>query len=112
MLKKAKAILPVSGYLEHSMKKCGLNHPNYIVVNNVVDDFFFERDAQLTKNEKKQILHISCFTESAKNVRGIIKAIKGLCNLRSDFELVIVGSGPDFDVVYKYAKQHNLLVVR
>lgn len=41
LLRKAAAVMPVSEALGADMRRCGLQHPNYQVVRNVVDDFFF-----------------------------------------------------------------------
>ena len=91
---KAKSISTVSEMLENAMKLHGLRN-NYVPLNNVVDDFFF--NDQLKKPcQKKQILLVSCFNEPAKNVCGIVRTIKCLSQMRKDFFLTIVGDGKDF----------------
>lgn len=107
VLKNAKCVMPVSALLKDAMQSCGLEHHNYRVVHNVVDDFFYNSIPKEPR-EKKRILHISCFDEKAKNVCGILRTIKKLAEKRSDFELVLVGDGVDFDYVKKYAAKLNL----
>lgn len=109
VVRSAEAILPVSTTLQNAMIEKGLKNDNYQIVNNVVDDFFFESEILNEKHEKMQFLHISCFCEEAKNVKGILDAVRILEAKRNDFELTIIGTGVDFDLVYDYAKKQNLL---
>lgn len=109
VVKNAQAILPVSITLQKAMITNGLIHPHYEVVNNVVDDFFFENEIINERHEKTQFLHISCFCEEAKNVKGILDAVKILKEQRNDFELTIIGSGVDYPLVYEYAQSIDTL---
>lgn len=104
IVKNASAVMPVSLLLQNAMLQHRLNNPNYIIVDNVVDDFFFEKVLVAPRN-KKRILHISCFLEKAKNVSGILNATKELLKQRDDFELVIIGTGIDFDETVCHAQQ-------
>lgn len=104
VVKNAKAILPVSDNLRIAMLAHHLKNPNYFVVNNVVENFFFEKKTLINRN-KKRILHVSCFDEAAKNVMGILRAAYKLSKIRQDFELILLGTGIDFEDVYKYAKK-------
>ncbi len=106
VVKNAKAVLTVSKVLENGMKKSGLLHENYIRINNVVDDFFFENN-EITANKTKNLLHISCFDENAKNTSGIIRTVIRLAEKRNDFRLIIAGDGKDFKEVYNYANSIN-----
>ncbi|NLK47820.1 MAG: glycosyltransferase family 4 protein [Bacteroidales bacterium] len=103
IVKSASAVLPVSEGLKKAMKSHKLHNPNYQVVNNVVDDFFFEKINQPAHNKIKQILHVSCFDDQVKNISGILRATKSLSLIRNDFNLVIVGTGPDYDKIKSYA---------
>lgn len=103
VVRNANAILPISDMLKKSMIQCGLQSPNYHVINNVVDDFFYENQ-EIVPRTKKRILHISCFFEKAKNVKGLLNSIDKLREIRNDFELVIIGTGIDFNEVRDYAK--------
>lgn len=103
VVKNAQCIMPVSVLLQKSMQHCGLQHENYQVVSNVVDDFFYNSQPKQPR-DKKRILHISCFDERAKNLCGILRMIKHLSEKRNDFELLIVGDGVDFECVRTYSK--------
>jgi glycosyltransferase involved in cell wall biosynthesis len=102
VVKNAAAILPVSKNLAEAMQAHKLFNKNYIIVNNVVDNFFFEEIPEVHR-PKKRIIHISCFDEQAKNVKGILRATRELAQRRSDFELILIGTGIDFEDVFNYA---------
>ena len=105
--KKASCILPVSQMLEDAMKKCGIKNENWIRIHNVVDDFFYHSISPITitpKGEKFRFLHVSCFDEKAKNIQGILRAVRKVAEDRQDFELVLVGTGVDYTVDVDYAQ--------
>jgi len=106
VVKNAKAILPVSENLRQAMLAHKLLNNNYIVVNNVVDNFFFSESPTVHRT-KKRIIHVSCFDEEAKNVKGIIRATYELSKKRQDFELMLVGTGVDFQNVRQYTDTFN-----
>lgn len=104
IIKDASAVMPVSKHLKDAMISHELHHDNYQIVNNVVDDFFYKDYPKIQKtNEKIRILHVSCFLERAKNVKGLLRATKQLSLKRQDFEMTIVGSGWDFVETCRYA---------
>ena len=105
--RKAAAIMPVSDILMKGMLANKIFNDNYWVVNNVVDDFF-QAEKTAVISSKKRILHISCFDETAKNITGLLRAIENLCMLRNDFELVIIGTGVDFESTKNYCKTLNI----
>ncbi|HKL95961.1 MAG TPA: glycosyltransferase [Paludibacteraceae bacterium] len=109
VVREAGCIMPVSADLMRAMVSCGLKSNNYQVVNNVVDDFFYIPQESVVRH-KKRILHISCFDEKHKNVFGILRVIKKIAEQRNDFELIIVGTGVDFQMTYDYAQSLNLPV--
>jgi glycosyltransferase involved in cell wall biosynthesis len=105
--KNAARIMPVSADLQKAMLKNGIKG-NYDVVCNVVDDFFFEKREKIKKNSaKKRILHVSCFLDKQKNITGLLRAAKELSFQRTDFELILVGTGIDFNEIYNYSKSLN-----
>jgi glycosyltransferase involved in cell wall biosynthesis len=103
--RNASLIMPVSEDLRQTMLKNNIKG-NYQVVYNVVDDFFYE-NPHVKEAGKKRILHVSCFTERHKNVKGLLQATFNLSKKRTDFELVLVGTGKDFDDVCQYAQTLN-----
>ncbi|ADQ78960.1 glycosyl transferase group 1 [Paludibacter propionicigenes WB4] len=102
VVSNADAILPVSENLKQAMQSHKLLNNNYIVVNNVVDNSFFTESTVIHRS-KKRIIHVSCFDEEAKNIKGIISATFELSRQREDFELMLIGTGIDFEIVKKYA---------
>ena len=104
---QARSVSIVSKELEKAMKSFGLKNKHYALINNVVDDFFFKEQPK-KYYPKKQILHVSCFDESAKNVFGILRTVKRLSQMRNDFLLTLVGEGKDFTRAKEYAASLNL----
>jgi glycosyltransferase involved in cell wall biosynthesis len=102
--KSASAILPVSATLKKAMLENGIKHTNFKIIHNVVDDFFYQKQEKKTTTTTTRFLHVSCFDEQAKNIKGILKATKELLNRRTDFELCIIGTGIDYDDVFNYYK--------
>lgn len=105
---EATCVMPVSESLQQAMQNCGLQNQNYQCVGNVVDDFFYAEQAK-EERMKKRILHVSCFDEKAKNLLGILRVIQRLSDERHDFELVVVGTGPDFDKIVLEASNLEIL---
>lgn len=107
LAKRAKCVATVSKNLEDAMKQHGFKAQRWERINNVVDDFFFE-DYTPYFSEKKWILNVNCFNEKAKNIKGLLRAIKAVSEKRDDFELIIVGMGEDFADVKGYSQQLGL----
>lgn len=108
--RNAGKIMPVSGLLKDAMmNNCDLKG-DYEIVENVVDDFFYT-PAEPAKNDKKTILHVSCFYDDAKNISGIIEATEALKKKRNDFKVVMLGTGIDYEPLYNKAKDKGLLDV-
>ena len=107
---KAEALLTVSAPLQQAMQACGLQAKKWGLIDNVVDDFFFQKDPshQNTPNTPKTLLHISCFDERAKNIRGLLLAVKMLAVQRQDFQLVLIGTGVDYAEVRAFADSLHL----
>ena len=104
---KASMILTVSNRHAEAMRECGIKNARWGRIDNVVDDFFFEpsdRSLQPQSSDKKTLLHISCFDERAKNVKGLLRAAKMLSEKRQDWKLVLVGTGVDYEEVRTYAE--------
>lgn len=105
VLNRAKCVMPVTKNLQGKMENAGLKFISPVeIVPNVVDTNRFRPLPQMVKNEKTRIVHISCFDEKAKNVKGILRVIKALSLERADFEMIFIGDGVDFDAVKQYAE--------
>ena len=103
---EASVILPVSERLKEAMQTCGIQNARWEKIHNVVDDFFFEKEESRKSNveRRKTLLHVSCFDEAAKNVKGLLRAAKMLTEKRQDWQLVLVGTGADYKEVRAYAE--------
>ncbi|MDH7597980.1 MAG: glycosyltransferase [Methanothrix sp.] len=105
--KNAAAITTVSNSLKNAMIACGIKN-KYFIIPNIVE--IVETNNNLNNNHtKKYILHISLLNDDIKNVSGIIEACRKLYTKRKDFELHIVGDGPDRGSLETLAKNYNLL---
>ena len=109
LARKAEVVLTVSQKLQQAMKDCGVEAKKWGRVDNVVDDFFFENTDRFTDriqntDTRKTLLHVSCFDERAKNVKGLLRAAKMLSEKRQDWQLVLVGTGVDYEEVRAYAE--------
>ena len=104
---EASAILPVSDRLAEAMQECGIENHKWLRINNVVDDFFFDKSTYRNidiSNRPKRFLHVSCFDERAKNVSGLLRAAKMLSEKRQDWQLVMVGTGIDYEEIRAYER--------
>ncbi|MBR5167396.1 MAG: glycosyltransferase [Salinivirgaceae bacterium] len=101
-------VLAVSSKLREAMQGFGLVNRNFQLIDNVVDDFFFAAQKNNDSKHKFRFLHVSCFDEKPKNVKGILRAVKNLSQQRSDFELILVGIGQDWQSAVDYAKELEL----
>ena len=109
ILSHTKAVMPVSAKLMNAMKQCGLEHDNWQIVPNVVDDFFYEDTRCETRDTRFRFLHVSCFDNRAKNTLAIVEAVELLLKQRNDFELVMVGTGQDIFFTRCLADNYNLV---
>jgi len=102
--RNAAMILTVSDRQAQAMQDCGIRNDHWKRIDNVVDDFFFEERTRNQESRVKTLLHVSCFDEKAKNVKGLLRAAKMLSEKRQDWQLVLVGTGEDYDEVRAYAR--------
>ena len=100
---EASAIYTVSPLLEKAMKDCGIRNSRWGHVDNIVDNCFYHLPAPSSKDDKKHFIHVSCFLERAKNVKGLLRAVKTLSLERQDFTLTLVGNGTDWQACRDYA---------
>jgi len=106
---EAEIVLTVSLPLQRAMKDCGITAKRWGTMDNVVDDFFYEHSAVSYQHSvQKTLLHVSCFDERAKNVKGLLRAAKMLSEKRRDWQLVVVGTGVDYQAVRAYAESLDI----
>lgn len=105
--KNASVVLPVSRPLQRAMQHCGLQAREWGIIDNVVDEFFFEKvesGKRKVEGEKRTLLYVSCFDERAKNVKALVRAAKQLADRCQDWRLVLIGTGVDYADVRAYAE--------
>lgn len=102
--REAEVVMPVSQPLMEAMQSLGFKAKRWTMIDNVVDDFFFDHThRKTTKDGRKILLNITCFDEPHKNVKGLLRAAKALSEERQDWQLVIVGTGVDYQEVRSFA---------
>lgn len=104
----ASAVTTVTQNLADAMLRLGLKN-QYHVVPNVADTELFHPAKENTDRTVKKLIHVSCFDEPAKNIRGIINVVSKLAAERNDFILEIVGDGADFAEVKQHAEKTGLI---
>lgn len=108
VVKRAKAILPVTKNLSDSMQMHHLENTNYQIVNNVVDTDLFKPSIEENDISVFRFVHISCMDNRSKNVTGILDAVKILSQKRENFHLSVIGDGVDFELIKNYARDNEL----
>jgi glycosyltransferase involved in cell wall biosynthesis len=91
-IRKASEVITVSESLRAAMISHGLKN-QYSTIPNVVDTQLFYPIFNKRKNDKLILLHVSNLVERAKNISGMIRAIKKLSEIRNDFEFHVIGEG-------------------
>lgn len=103
--RESEVVMPVSDHLGKAMQALGFTAKKWQKINNVVDDFFFEESQKKNKGTNiKTLLNITCFDEPHKNVKGLLRAAKSLSEKRHDWQLILVGTGVDYQDVRAYAE--------
>lgn len=108
IVRSSKLVMPVTINLKNAMISQGLGGSDYEVVPNVVDDLFFNSSIEKPTHSEKRVLHVSTFEDKSKNISGIIDAIHILNKDRSDFKMIFVGYGDDFERMKAKAIQLQL----
>lgn len=107
VITRADAVTAVSDLLKAKMRICGLDNPDFRVIHNVVDSVFTP-DGNIPPAEPMSFLHVSCFTDRAKNVTGIIEAARMLNERGVEFTLTMVGDGPDWQATKELSDRYGL----
>ncbi|HNY02397.1 MAG TPA: glycosyltransferase [Bacteroidales bacterium] len=104
---KAAVVTAVSGPLREAMRRCGIDHPQFHLVPNVVMNGLCEGMTGSFR-DRITIVHISCFDDRSKNISGFLRSVKEVSKDRSDFTCLLVGDGPDRDRLQTYAMELGL----
>jgi glycosyltransferase involved in cell wall biosynthesis len=94
LFRKAGKITAVSASLASAIEVLGVKK-SVSIIPNVVNDLFFEREISSLNKEFKHLLHISNLNNSIKQTDKIIEYLEELAGQRNDFDLTIIGEGPD-----------------
>lgn len=105
---RAGTVTTVTQNLASAMQDLGLKN-NYVVTPNVVNTEDFTPVEKNRNDAIKKLVHVSCFDEPAKNIRGIINAFQKIYPLQKNVILEIIGDGKDFSLVQDHAEQTGLL---
>jgi len=108
IVKNAQCITTVSRFLKDIMLNHGLKN-NYYIVPNVVKFCNTTATIRGNKSDKKQIIHVSFLDDKIKNVSDILRVLKKVYRIRTDFELHILGDGCDRTILENLAKELGLL---
>ncbi|MCX6283403.1 MAG: glycosyltransferase, partial [Bacteroidetes bacterium] len=86
----------------------GLAHPKTFVVPNVVNIALFVPPQSKPATGKAVILHVSCFEDKSKNITAFLDAMAVLFKRGKDFNVLLVGEGPDQLALSDYAGKLGL----
>ncbi len=103
---RAKCILAVSPAMAASMQFHGIRG-KYVVNPNVVNI------EKVPIREKKgggkfRFLHVSSLHDAQKNITGLLRSVKQLASLRTDFEFLVVGGDEGTGVFEQFTKSLQL----
>lgn len=104
-MKKADMILPVSKDLQYSLNKLGVKIPMEIIPNVVNEHIFGNLPVQ--HPDKTRFIHISTAVDDHKNISGILRSIRELSGISTNFHFLIVSDGnvkPFIDLAYNQLK--------
>lgn len=102
---KAAIVTAVSQMLIARLKELGLVR-DAVVLYNIVPSFFAKSEAVSTPEGDTEFINVTCFSNKAKNLTGIIDAIKIIKD--KHFRFTFVGDGEDMDMVVKYAHSQGV----
>jgi glycosyltransferase involved in cell wall biosynthesis len=109
IVRSAKAMIAVSAVLKEAMQASGIRNRNFIVIPNPVDTSLFKISAANNDEPTKRFIHVSCFEDRPKNISGLLSAVDALLSKRTDFQCILIGDGPEFNLWRSKAEEMNLL---
>jgi len=99
---QAFALTSVTQALLIAMEECGITNKRKWVIPNVVDTNRFclgKKSATIPT-----LLHVGCFDEKAKNIKGLLRTARKLTDSGNKFHLKLVGTGEDWQMCVDYAQ--------
>ena len=91
--KQSSGITCVSNYLKEAIESHGISS-KFSIVPNVVDTDLFQIEREKSSNPIR-IVHIANICKTPKNIHLIVEALNNVVATRTDFEIDIIGTGPD-----------------
>jgi glycosyltransferase involved in cell wall biosynthesis len=108
VVRKASAVMPVTSNLRNAMESYGLKNRNYRIIPNVVDMKMFNIRDEKVGTAMKNFIHVSCFEDKQKNISGILRVLKRLSELRTDWFCHMVGEGIHLEKLINYARELDI----
>ena len=105
---KSQGVSAVSQRLKEAMQTRGYSNKHFVVIRNVVPDIFFQVDLAYRPKDKIVFSNITCFDDRVKNISGLVRTVARLREQRQDFELRLIGTGPDKPAIENLVLQLNL----
>ena len=109
VVRNAKGVSVVTQNLANAMQDLGLRNQRYVITPNVADTETFKPSHEERDGSTVRFVHVSCFDEPAKNIRGIVDAFVEVAEMKPNAVLYIVGDGPDYQMVLEHAKRTGLV---
>jgi glycosyltransferase involved in cell wall biosynthesis len=106
LVKRASGISSVSTFLFKRMNECGLKNSNYHVIPNIIESPV--KELPTSKKNFVYILMVADLVDEIKNISGLIRAVNSL-NTTIDFQVHIIGRGPDEEHLKRIAESLGLL---
>lgn len=111
LFKRADTVTAVSHSLGLAIQKaCEIS--DFKVVPNIVDDVFLKAPLSIGSDPLKRIVHISNLISEVKQSDRILHIINELAGERTDFELYIIGDGPERNSLEEQSKSLQNLIQR
>jgi glycosyltransferase involved in cell wall biosynthesis len=108
IVRRALRITTVSEALKNSMLSHGLKG-NYSVIPNVVDTDKFLCESVRPIRKKIKVICIADLKDEVKNISAVLNSVKKISEKRNDFELILIGEGPDENKYRQFCIEHGLL---
>ena len=101
IVRRASMVTTASQVLAEAMQSHGLTNRRYELLPNVVDTTLFKPIPH--HNEVPKIVHVSCFEDKSKNIRGLLEALKLMKDREVAYQAVLIGEGMDLETMKQQA---------
>jgi len=108
LVRRSAGVTAVSGTLKQAMLAHKLGHKRFYIVPNTIDTSAYLPLGNWDVSNKASILHVSCFEDKSKNIRGFLDSVALVFSSRTDFIVRLLGEGPDLASMKEYAASLGL----